>query len=192
MIPPNVKPLRVSELNAVVNTLLEEAFPQVVAQGEISGWVRAASGHIYFALKEGEVACLNCAMWRSQAFRLPAGVDFGNGMEVIAVGRLGVYEKSGKFQLYVERMFPHGLGAAEEALRRLKEKLLAKGYFSPDRKRPLPKFPRRIALVTSGKGAALHDMLEIFARNWPSHDAVIVSVRVQGEGAAAEIAAALD
>jgi exodeoxyribonuclease VII large subunit len=192
MIPPDVTPLRISELNAVVNELLTTAFPQVVVQGEITGWVRAASGHVYFSLKEGDVACVNCAMWRSQALRLPAGVNFGNGMEVVAIGRLGVYEKSGKYQLYVERMFPQGLGAAEEALRKLKEKLLAKGYFSPDRKRPLPMYPRRIALVTSGRGAAVHDMLEIIARNWPAHDAVVVPVRVQGEGAAEEIAAALD
>lgn len=193
MIPPDVKPLRISELNAVVNELLGEAFKQVWLIGEIVDWKPwPSSGHIYFALKDGNTAIINCTMWRAQALRLPAGVKFGNGISVVACGRLGIYEKAGRYQFNVERLFPQGLGEAEEALRRLKEKLLAKGYFSPDRKRPLPKYPRRIALVTSGRGAAVHDMLEIFARNWPAHDAVVVPVKVQGDGAAEEIAAALD
>ncbi len=193
MIPPDVKPLRVSELNAVVNELLGEAFKQIWVIGEIVDWKPwPSSGHIYFALKDGDVGIINCTMWRAQALRLPAGVKFGNGMSVIVCGRVGLFEKAGRYQFNAERMFPQGLGEAEESLRRLREKLLRNGYFAPERKRPLPKYPRRIALVTSGRGAAVHDMLEIFARNWPAHDAVVVPVKVQGDGAAEEIAAALD
>lgn len=191
MIPPDIKPIRISELNGLANQLLNDAFRQVWLVGEIFDWKPWSSGHIYFALKEGDEASINCTMWRDKAMRLPAGVKFDNGMAVVVYGRVGLYEKVGRYQFNVERMFPQGLGAAEERLRRLREKLSGLGYFSRERKRPLPKFPRRIALITSGRGAALHDMLEIFDRNWPGHDVLIFPVRVQGDGAAEEIAAAL-
>jgi exodeoxyribonuclease VII large subunit len=111
---------------------------------------------------------------------------------VIAFGTVGLYVERGQYQFSVQRLMPRGLGAAEEALRRLKEKLLNLGYFKPERKRPLPKYPHRIAVITSGQGAAVRDILEMFVRRWPSHDVVVVSVRVQGAQAAGEVTAAVN
>ena len=117
--------------------------------------------------------------------------DPKDGMEVFARGALNVYEPQGKYQLKVEELIPKGLGAQEAALRQLKEKLAAKGYFRPERKRLLPRFPRRLALVTSPSGAAIRDMLEILSRRWPATEIRICPVRVQGDSAAAEIAGAV-
>jgi exodeoxyribonuclease VII large subunit len=184
--------LSVSEVNAAVAGLLREVFGPIAIAGEITGWSVASSGHIYFALKDLDDTTINCALWRSQAMNLPAGVPFGNGMLVVASGRIGLYEKSGKFQFYVDRLSPQGRGAADEALRKLKEKLQAKGYFAVERKRPLPRYPRRIGVVTSKRGAAVRDILKIMTANWPGHDIVIADTRVQGEGAGREIAAAVE
>src|SRR5205807_678720 len=112
-------------------------------------------------------------------------------MEIIARGRLTVYVPRGEYQLQVEELQPKGLGALELALRQLKEKLLKLGYFAAERKKPLPRFPRRVALVTSASGAAVRDMLEILGRRWPAVEAWVCPVRVQGDGAADEIAAAV-
>lgn len=189
-IPQGVKPLRVSEINEAANEVLREEFGFFWVEGELSHWTEATSGHVYFGLNEGPSAHIEATLWKSHAIRLPAGVRFAKGMAVVAYGKLGIYKANGKFQLNAERLFPQGAGAAEEALRRLKEKLSAKGYFSPQRKRPLPRFPRCIALVTSPTGAAIRDMLEVFHRRWPL-TLIVVGVRVQGDGSAAEIAAAL-
>src|SRR5205807_4700814 len=112
-------------------------------------------------------------------------------MEIIARGRLTVYVPRGEYQLQVEELQPKGLGALELALRQLKEKLLKLGYFAAERKKPLPRFPRRVALVTSASGAAVRDILEILGRRWPAVEAWVCPVRVQGDGAAEEIAAAI-
>ncbi|MFL5331015.1 MAG: exodeoxyribonuclease VII large subunit [Gemmataceae bacterium] len=190
--PNAVKALRVSQLNEIANSLLSENLGNIWVEGELSGWKRHESGHYYFALKEGEKAKIDAVMWRSYAVRQQAGMQLASGMQVIALGTVTVYPKTGRYQFDVQRMIPQGVGAAEEALRKLKEKLLKKGYFHPERKRQLPRFPHRIALVTSGGGAAVRDILEIFVRRWPCHDVVIVSVRVQGDLAANEICTALD
>src|SRR5262245_44718266 len=121
------KPYRVSEINEASNELLQDAFSSIWVQGEISGWKPASSGHIYFALKENDVARIDCAMWQSFAVRLAADVEFKDGLAVLAHGKLGIYKNSGRYQLYVDKMAPQGLGAAEEALRRLREKLLKLG-----------------------------------------------------------------
>lgn len=186
------KPYRVSEINEAANQLLQEGFSSIWVQGEISGWKPASSGHIYFALKENEAARVDCAMWQSFASRLPIDVEFKDGLAVLAHGKLGIYKNSGRYQLYVDKLAPQGLGAAEEALRRLREKLLKLGYFDAARKRLLPPFPTRVAIVTSASGAAIRDMIVVLGKLAPMIEIIVVSVRVQGDGAAAEIVTALE
>jgi exodeoxyribonuclease VII large subunit len=187
-IPEGVKVLSVSEVTQEVKGLLEDAFPSVWVAGEISNLARPASGHIYLCLKDSS-AQIRTVLWRSVAARLR--FDLHDGLEVIVRGRLSVYAARGEYQLNVEELHPKGLGAQELALRQLKEKLFRLGYFDPKRKKPLPRFPRRIALVTSPSGAAVRDMLEILGRRWPTAEVWVCPVRVQGDGAAAEVAAAL-
>src|SRR5439155_9750306 len=129
-------------------------------------------------------AVLNATIWRGVGLRLR--FDPKDGMEVIARGRLSVYPPHGEYRLEIEELHPKGLGAQELALQQLKQKLSGKGYFLPQRKRPLPRFPRRIALVTSPTGAAVRDMLEILGRRWPATEVWVCPVRVQGETAATE------
>ncbi len=187
-IPEGVKIRSVSELTQEVKGLLEDAFPCVWVAGEISNLARPASGHLYLCLKDGN-AQLRTVLWRSVAARLR--FDLHDGLEVIARGRLSAYPARGDYQLNVEELHPKGLGAQELALRQLKEKLFKLGYFDPKRKKPLPRFPRRVALVTSPSGAAIRDMLEILGRRWPCAEIWVCPVRVQGEGAAREVAAAI-
>src|SRR5262249_13041966 len=129
-------------------------------------------------------------MWRTPATRLKFQPH--DGLEVIARGRVEVYAPHGKYQLIVDELQPKGIGALELAFRQLSEKLLKLGYFDPARKKPLPRFPRRVALVPSPTGAAVRDMLEILGRRWPAVEVLVCPVRVQGEGAAREIAAAVE
>jgi exodeoxyribonuclease VII large subunit len=181
-------PLSVSELTGLLKDVVEGAFPTVWVSGEISQLTRASSGHLYFTLKDDE-AQLSAVMWRGVALRLK--FEPRAGTEVLARGRLTVYPPRGNYQLSVEELQPKGLGAAELALRQLKERLHKKGYFRPERKRPLPAFLRRIGLVTSPTGAAVRDVLDRFANRWPLADVVLRATRVQGDGAAEEIAAAV-
>lgn len=186
------KPFRVSEINEAANELLQEGFGSIWVQGEISGWKPASSGHIYFSMKEGDSARIDCAMWQSYALRLPHDVEFKDGLSVLAHGKLGIYKNSGRYQLYVDKLTPQGLGSAEEALRKLREKLLKLGYFDPGRKRPLPLFPERIAVITSSTGAAIRDVISVLGKLAPMIELLVMPVRVQGEGAAAEIVTALN
>jgi exodeoxyribonuclease VII large subunit len=188
LVPEGVKILTIGELTREVKGLIEDGFPSVWATGEVSNLSRPSSGHVYLTLKDAE-AQLRTVIWRSAALRLR--FDPREGQEVIARGRLSVYAPRGEYQLVVEELHPKGLGALELALRQLKERLLRLGYFAPERKRPLPRFPRRVALVTSPSGAAVRDMLEILARRWPAAEVWICPVRVQGDGAGEEIAAAI-
>lgn len=182
---------RVSEINEAVSELLRDQLPALWVEGELVDWKPWSSGFVYFTIKEGASAQLSCVM-RPQFVRgLPAGVELKAGLAVIVFGTLSIYTPRGQFQMQAQRVQPKGLGAAEEALRRLKEKLLALGYFSPARKRPLPEFPRRVAVITSGTGAAVRDVLAVFALQAPLVEIVVVPVRVQGETAAAEIAEAI-
>lgn len=187
-IPAGAKVLSVGELTRSVKGLLEDAFPAVWVSGEISNLARPASGHVYLTLKDAD-AQLGAVIWRGVALRLR--FDPADGQEVIARGRLSVYPPQGKYQLVIEELHIKGLGAAELALRQLKEKLFRLGYFDPARKKPLPRFPRRIALLTSATGAAVRDMLEILAHRWPAAEVWVCPVRVQGDGAAENIAATL-
>jgi len=184
---PN-EPLTITALTTELRVLLERKFPSIWVVGEVSNFTRASSGHWYFTLKDAG-AQLRAAMFRG--FNLRARFDPHDGLEVLARGRLSVYEPRGDYQLIVEELQPKGIGVAELALRRLKEKLLAKGYFDPRRKRPLPRFPCRVGLIASATGAAVRDMIELFAQRWPLTELVVRPSRVQGEGAAAEVAAAL-
>lgn len=180
--------LTVSQLTAQVRGTIEAKFQSVWVAGEVSNFTRASSGHWYFTLKDAN------AQIKTVAFRginLRLRFDLKNGMEIIARGRLTVYDPKGEYQFVVEEIQQKGVGGAELALRQLKEKLLAKGYFSPDRKRPLPRPPRRVALVASATGAAVRDMIEVFAQRWPFTEVVIRPSRVQGEGAAADISLAV-
>ncbi|HEV3119162.1 MAG TPA: exodeoxyribonuclease VII large subunit [Gemmataceae bacterium] len=188
LIPQTAKVLTVGDLTRQVKALMEEGFPSVWVGGEVSNLSRPASGHIYLCLKDKE-SQIRAVVWRTQALRVQWPLK--EGMEVIARGRLTVYVPRGEYQLQVDELQPKGLGALELALRQLKEKLLKLGYFAPERKKPLPRFPRRVALVTSASGAAVRDMLEILGRRWPAVEAWVCPVRVQGDGAAEEIAAAV-
>jgi exodeoxyribonuclease VII large subunit len=188
LFPDSVKILSVSELTREVKGLLEDGFPSVWVAGEVSNVARPSSGHVYLSLKDGG-AQLRGVLYRGIALRLR--FDLRDGQEVVVRGRLSVYAPRGEYQLVIEELQPKGIGALELALRQLKEKLFRLGYFAPERKKPLPRFPRRLALVTSPSGAAVRDMLEILTRRWPAAEVCVCPVRVQGEGAAAEIAQAI-
>lgn len=177
--------LTVGALTQQVRAALEGEFGAVWVAGEISNLARPGSGHLYLSLKDDK-ATLRAVIYRGIAFRLR--FDPRDGMQVLARGRLTVYEPRGDYQLAVEEIVPKGIGPLELALQQLKEKLQAKGYFDQRRKKPLPAFPRCIALVTSPTGAAVRDMLELLTRRWPVASVVVVPVRVQGDGAAQEIA----
>ncbi|MCZ2343021.1 MAG: exodeoxyribonuclease VII large subunit [Bacteroidales bacterium] len=187
-IPPNVKPFSVTALNTSVKGRLEEFYPSVWVAGEVANYVRASSGHLYFTLKDAQ-SSVRCCMWRAFGMRLR--FDPHDGMEVIVRGGLTVFPPRGDYQLIIEELQPKGIGAAELALRQLKEKLFQRGYFDPKRKRPLPRYPRCIGLIASPTGAAIRDMLEILAKRWPMADAIVRPSRVQGEGAAQDLAAAV-
>jgi len=181
--------LSVSQLTAQIKSLVELSFPSVWVAGEISNFARPQSGHCYLTLKDDE-AQLRCAMWRTAASRVR--FDLHDGLEVVCRGHLDVYAARGSYQLIIEQIEPQGIGALELALRQLRDKLTREGLFDPQRKRPLPKFVRRIAVVTSPTGAALHDFLQVLGRRWRGADVLVVPTRVQGEGAAEEVAAAIE
>jgi exodeoxyribonuclease VII large subunit len=187
-IPENAKIRSVSELTLEVKTLLEQGLSSVWVAGELSAVSRPNSGHVYLTLKDG-AAQLRAVIWRSVALRL--AFDPKNGQHVVARGRITVYAARGEYQLSIEDLHPKGMGAQELALRQLKEKLFRLGYFDPKRKKPLPHLPRCVVLVTSPSGAAVRDMLEILGRRWPATEVWICPVRVQGAGAAGEIARAV-
>ncbi|QDT38571.1 exodeoxyribonuclease VII large subunit [Stratiformator vulcanicus] len=182
------EPLGVAELTRQLKELVEANFPHVAVRGEVSGLMRAGSGHVYFTLKD-EKAQIRGVMWRTRASRLR--FDLEDGMDVIAAGPVEIYAARGSYQLICEELIPVGVGPLELAFRQLQEKLSREGLFDSERKRPLPRIPNRIAIVTSPTSAAVRDMLQVISRRWPAAPIVILPVRVQGEGAAKEIAAAL-
>ena len=188
-LPPEKRILSVGDLTRRIKKSIEDAIRSVWVSGEISNFKGAGpSGHLYFTLKDEE-SQVPCAMWRSSAARLRFRPE--NGMEVIAGGRVEVYVPHGKYQLIVDQMEPRGVGALQLRFEQLKEKLQAEGLFDPARKRPLPLYPRRIAIVTSPTGAAVQDMIRTIRTRFPPADVLVYPVKVQGEGAALEIAAAI-
>jgi exodeoxyribonuclease VII large subunit len=181
--------LTVSQLTNLIKGVLTQHLPGTLhVVGELSNVTRPSSGHLYFTLKD-EGSEIRGVMWRSDALKIK--FEPQDGLEVIATGNVDVYEPRGQYQLYVRKLEPRGVGALELAFRQLREKLQREGLFDPARKKPLPKWPRRIAVVTSATGAAIRDMLKVLRRRFPCVDIFVYPVRVQGEGAAAEIAAAI-
>jgi exodeoxyribonuclease VII large subunit len=187
---PVPAPLTISALTENIRSLLERGFADVTVVGEITSLSRPASGHLYLSLRDRN-ACLRCVVWRMTAERL-RGLPLSDGLEVVARGRIAVYAPRGDYQLQIDDLVPVGAGLKDQALRRLKEKLQKLGYFAAERKKPLPRFPAKIALVTSSRGAAVRDMLEVLARRWPLAKILVCPVRVQGDEAPPEIAAMLD
>ena len=190
--------LSVSDVTTTIRDLLEASFPRIVVRGEVTNLSRPQSGHLYFSLFDdtgGEKvsrlssAQLPCVVWRSAARRLRALPE--NGQKVIVSGRIGVYEPRGTYQLIGDRVEPAGLGELQRVFEELKERLHREGLFDAARKRPLPYLPERIGLITSTGGAAIRDVLRVLYRRHPRAWVRIVPVRVQGQGAAEEIARAV-
>jgi exodeoxyribonuclease VII large subunit len=177
--------LTVSALSAQLAAVMEERFPAVWVEGEISNFKVYGSGHAYFTLKD-ETAQLRCVLFRTRGRRVR--FEPKDGLHVMAFGAVEVYAQRGEYQLVVELLEPRGLGALQLAFEQLKERLHAEGLFSPARKRPLPRFPRKIGIVTSPSGAALRDMLRVIGRRFGEIHIVLAPARVQGDGAAAEVA----
>jgi exodeoxyribonuclease VII large subunit len=176
---PQRKLYSVSELNALIRAVLDDHFGEIWVSGEISGVRPAASGHIYFTLKDRE-AQLRCACFRSTARYLKFKPQ--DGMAVLARGRIDVFEARGEYQLIVDTLEPQGHGALQFAFEQLKKKLALEGLFNADRKRPLPKLPERIGIVTSPTGAVIQDMLNILTRRFPGLHIRLYPAQVQGEG----------
>ena len=180
--------LTVSRLTAEIKTLLERSFDHVWVEGEISNLRLPGSGHLYFTLKDDK-AQIRAVMFRLQN-RLLKFVP-KDGLQVVACGRVTVYEPRGDYQLVLDYLEPKGLGALQLAFEQLKEKLAAEGLFDPARKRPIPHLPQRIGVVTSPTGAAIRDILRIIDRRFANVHILLCPVRVQGQGAAQEIARAI-
>lgn len=183
--------LTVSQVNTYIKALMDGSAPlkNIYVTGEISNFkYYYSSGHMYFTLKD-ENSQLKAVMFASYASRLRFEPE--NGLKVICRGRVSVYEKNGDYQLYAEDMQPDGLGALSLAYEKLKEKLFSEGVCSSEIKKPLPKYPRRIGVITSGVGAAVQDIKNITARRYPLAELVIAHTAVQGEKAAPDIVRSL-
>lgn len=181
-------PCTVSQITARIKSTLETEFGSVSVRGEISNLRLQSSGHAYFALKD-EGAQLLCVMFKSAGLELKRLL--ADGLSVLASGEIGVYEPRGQYQLIVRHVVPEGQGALQVAFEKLKQKLREEGLFDADRKRPIPRYPRRVGLVTSPTGAALRDVLHVLARRDPGLELFLAPCRVQGAGAADEICKAL-
>src|SRR5215471_8351458 len=186
--PPARRIWRVADLVSAVRTTVERGYTDVWVEGEVSNYRPAESGHLYFTLKDGD-AQLRVVMFRSQARLLRFRPD--NGMQVIARGRVTIYDVRGELQFSAEFLEPRGAGALQVAFEQLKARLAEEGLFDAARKKLLPLLPRRIGIITSPRGAALHDMLNVLARRHASVGIVIYPAQVQGESAAGELAMGL-
>src|SRR5579859_1551627 len=178
----------VTEILQVARTLLETKFPNVLVQGEITDFKHHTSGHIYFSLKD-EKGVLRCAFFKGNNMGLAFKPE--NGMKVVAGGFLTIYQGYGQFQMNVQLLEPQGVGGLQLAFEQLKKKLAEEGLFDPARKKPLPKYPRHVAIVTSSQGAALQDFLKILATRVGIEDFEVFDVKVQGKEAPQEIIQAL-
>jgi len=185
------EPYTVSQITGHIRRLVESdpELGDVWVEGEVSNFTRASSGHCYFTLKDAG-SQIGCVMWRSVAQQqdyLPAGGD-----QVLAHGHVGVYEAGGRYQLYVDQLQPAGIGDLYRQFELLKARLEAEGLFAPERKRPLPCFPRRIGVVTSAGAAALRDILNVLSRRYPLAEVLLSPTLVQGDEAPPRIVAALE
>jgi len=179
----------VSQVNSLIKVALEEKLPpRLIVRGEISDWKVHTSGHCYFSLRD-ESGILPCVMWAGK-FRI---VRFSpeDGMAVLATGHIDVYTVGGKYQLYVDKLEPEGVGALQLAFEQMVKKLRAEGLFDDVHKKPLPTYPERIGVLTSESGAAVHDIIDSIRNRWPCVKLFLYPVPVQGEGAAEKIATAL-
>ena len=180
--------LSVSQLNRKIRFLLESQYPGLWVEGELSNFKKHSSGHIYFTLKD-ENAQISAAFFSQYQSGLK--FELKDGLKVLAYCRVSIYEARGQYQLYVERIEPKGVGALQLAFQQLKEKLEKEGLFLEERKRPIPRFPGIVGVVTSPTGAAIHDILNVVNRRFCGTQLLLYPVKVQGEGAAEEIAAAI-
>ncbi len=180
--------MSVAALTARIKAALEMEFSSVWVEGELSDVSRPRSGHVYLTLKDGD-AQIRGVIWRSTAARLR--FDLQDGMQVVCCGNVDVYPPRGSYQLIIRKLEPQGLGALQLALRQLQQRLAAEGLFAAERKRALPRFPNRIGFVTSPTGAAVRDFVEVLRGRWQGATVTIIPSRVQGAGAAAEIADAI-
>ena len=180
----------VSQINAYIGALVDgdALLSGLCVRGEISNYKMYPSGHHYFTLKD-EGSALKCVMFRSSAMRLRFRPE--NGMKVLAMGRVSVYPRDGAYQLYCTGLMPDGMGDLHLAFEQMKEKLSREGLFDEAHKKPIPKFPARIAIITSSAGAAVHDMIRILRKRYPLTKVLLLPVRVQGAEAPAEIAGAI-
>jgi exodeoxyribonuclease VII large subunit len=175
----------VTEITRLIKQELEGAFPLIWVEGEISDLTRAHSGHVYFTLKD-ETSQLRAIIWRSAAQKVPFKLE--NGLQIVCKGQINVYEPRGQYQLIVDVVEPKGKGALQLAFEQLKEKLGKEGLFDPNLKKTLPLFPKKVGIVTSPRGAAIVDIIRTLERRFAKLHILIYPVRVQGEGAAGEIA----
>lgn len=184
------EPISVTELNARIKALIESdaLLGSVCVRGELSNYKVYPSGHHYFTLKDAE-SSLRCVMFRSAASKLRFRPE--SGMGVTAWGRISVYPRDGAYQLYCEALMPEGFGDLQMAYEQLKAKLEKEGLFDRSHKKPIPRYPERIAVITSSAGAAVHDIIRVLRRRWPMGKIMLLPVRVQGVEAPGEIAAAL-
>jgi exodeoxyribonuclease VII large subunit len=181
-------PLSISQLNWYIKNVLEQAVPKVWVEGEVSDLSRPSSGHIYFSLKD-EKSQVRAVIWRSTANRMP--FQLKDGLSIICCGAVEVYPPRGSYQLIINQVQPKGVGPLQLAFQQLHQKLSAQGLFDPQRKRSLPKFPRRIGFITSPSGAAAHDFFEAAKGLWSQAEILLIPARVQGELAADDIVRAV-
>lgn len=179
----------VSEITRDIRLALEGSFSKVWIEGEVSNFTRHSSGHCYFSLKDAE-SVLACVLFKNSAYKIKFRIE--DGMSLICLGRISVYNKRGQYQLYVEEIEPKGVGSLQLAFTQLKEKLAREGLFDQSRKKPIPILPERIGIVTSPTGAAVRDILHILKRRFPNMHIILYPVKVQGEGAAEEIKEAIE
>lgn len=180
----------VSELVGSIKELLEESFQEVMVQGEVTNLSPSGAGHWYFTLSDDN-SCISCALFKGDALRNPIIRNLKDGDKIIIVGPISVYQKRGSFQLLAKRIMPAGEGQLKLQFERLKAKLSHEGLFDIDKKKPIPKFPKRVAVITAEHGAALQDFLNVMKRRSLWLDILIVPALVQGEGAPRSLVAAL-
>jgi exodeoxyribonuclease VII large subunit len=182
-------PISITQLINRIKVLIQPSFTSVWVTGEISSLMRANSGHLYFNVKDSQSA-IKAVIWQSTMQRVK--FELKNGMAVVGRGSLDLYSPNGDLKLIIDHVEPVGIGAEELALRQLKERLHQKGYFAKERKRALPRFPKRLGIITSLTGAAVRDLVELFTQRWPMAEYIVRHAKVQGDGAAYEIAASIN
>ena len=188
--PKSQKILTVTQLTEYLKNTLETDpyLSNIWLRAEISNVSKPSSGHLYLTLKD-EHCILKSVMFKSDYAKIPFKVE--NGLEVVARGRIAIYDKGGIYQLYIQEMFPQGIGSLELAFGQLKEDLAKKGYFDPAAKKPIPKMPKKIGIITSPTGAVIKDFVKVVHRRFPSVDIFLIPTTVQGEDAPPQIARAI-